>query len=198
MERINTVIIDDESYACERLKRLLSAFEQIHVINYFTDSGQGLKCIMKYKPELLFLDVELENNISAFEFIGQLNQNLLYPYIILVTAYPHYSIKAIKNEVFDYLLKPVDVDELKATIERLLKHIRLDAGQIMNDFSILSQRESEILKLALTGKSSKEIAEALYLSINTVHTHRRNILKKTGARYVVDLLRKKNISNDQG
>jgi DNA-binding NarL/FixJ family response regulator len=191
MRHISTVIIDDERYACERLKRLLSSFNDIILTGYFTDSVSGVRHIIQSKPDLVFLDIELENNISAFDIINQLDDNNIHPYIILVTAFPQYSIKAIRNEVFDYLLKPVDIDELKSSIIRLGRHISPFEDIVGKDFKMLSERETEVLRLVLEGKSSTEIANLLYLSINTVHTHRRNILKKTGAKHVVDLLRTK-------
>jgi DNA-binding NarL/FixJ family response regulator len=189
MDPIRTVIIDDERYSCERLKRLLSSFPQFDLIECFTDSIKGIRYILKQKPELLFLDVELEKNVSAFDVISQLHENMYRPHIILVTAFPHYSLKAIKNEVFDYLLKPIDIDELKATIGRLLEHLSLNSGQLVKGFTMLSDRETEVLKLVLDGKASSEIASILFLSINTVNTHRSNILKKTGAKSVLDLMR---------
>jgi DNA-binding NarL/FixJ family response regulator len=191
MRNISTVIIDDERSACERLKRLLSSFQEINLTGYFTDSASGARHIIQSKPDLVFLDVELESNISAFDLINQLNENNVHPYIILVTAFPQYSIRAIRNEVFDYLLKPVDIDELKSSLTRLGRHISPSEDIISKDFSILSEREAEVLKLVLEGKSSTEIANLLYLSINTIHTHRRNILKKTGVKHVVDLFRTK-------
>jgi two-component system LytT family response regulator len=139
MNRIRTIIIDDEKYACERLKSLLGSFSQINVIDSFTNSRQGLDCILKHKPDLLFLDVELENNQSAFDLINKLDRNLYRPYIILVTAYPQYSIEAIKNEVFDYIIKPVDIDELKVLVDRLLQHMSMKTNQMLNKFDMLSK-----------------------------------------------------------
>jgi DNA-binding NarL/FixJ family response regulator len=196
MKPIRTVIIDDERTACERLKRLLATFSQILIIDSFTNSRQGFECVLKHKPDLLFLDVELENNVSAFDIISQLNDNMYCPQIILVTAFPHYSIRAIKNEVFDYILKPVDLDELKVTINRFIEHLSLKQNQKLKGFNMLSERESEVLKYVLEGKRSSEIAELLFISINTVNTHRRNILKKTGNGSFIDLLRMNQISND--
>jgi DNA-binding NarL/FixJ family response regulator len=189
MDTLRTIIIDDEKPSCERLKRLLSSFPQINVIGCFISSRQGLESILKQKPDLLFLDVELEKNISAFDLIEQLDKNLYRPHIILVTGFSQYSIKAIKNEVFDYLFKPVDIDELKASISRLTEHLSLKTSQTLARFNMLSIRESEVLKHVLDGKTSNEIADLLYISVNTVHTHRRNILKKTGAGSIIDLLR---------
>ena len=189
MNTLRTIIIDDEKPSCERLKRLLDSFPQIKVVGFFTNSRQGLDSILKQKPDLLFLDVELEKNISAFDLIKQLDKNLNRPHIILVTGFSQYSIKAIKNEVFDYLIKPVDIDELKASVNRLTEHLSLKTNQTLAKFNMLSDRESEVLKYVLEGKTSNEIADLLFISVNTVHTHRRNILKKTGAGSIIDLLR---------
>ena len=189
MKTLRTIIVDDEKYSCERLKRLLAPYSQINVIDCFTSSKQGLEGIIKQKPDLLFLDVELENNLSAFDLIKQFEKSFYRPHIILVTGFSQYSIKAIKNEVFDYIIKPVDVDELKASIDRLMEHLSLNTSRMLTKFGTLSTRESEILKHVLEGKTSDEIADLLFISVNTVHTHRRNILKKTGAGSIIDLIR---------
>jgi DNA-binding NarL/FixJ family response regulator len=189
MNTLRTIIIDDEKYACERLKRLLASFPQIQVVDCLTNSRQGIEYINKQKPDLVFLDVELEKNVSAFDVIKQLNENFQRSHIILVTAYPNYSIKAIKNKVFDYILKPIDIDELKDTMNRFIEHLSLKTSKLIHEFSVLSKRESEILKLVLEGNSSNRIADILFISVNTVHTHRRNILKKTGAGSIIDLIR---------
>lgn len=189
MKPILTVIVDDEEPACDRLEILLESIPEIQVIESFTNSTKARQYITTNKPELVFLDVEMDNNVSAFDIIRELHENGCHPFIILVTAYEHYSIKAIKHEVFDYLMKPVDIDELKQTISRLVDHIHSGTDIIPESLTMLSKREKEILKYVLAGESSVEIAEKLFLSVNTINTHRRNILKKTGCRSVLEILR---------
>jgi len=189
MKPIPVVIVDDENPACERLERLLRSFPELKVSGCFTGSLKAIDYIVKNKPGLVFLDVEMDQNVSAFDVIRELHENGCRPFIILVTAHEHYSIKAIKNEVFDYLMKPVDIDELKKTIGRLVDHITCRTDAISDTLSILSRREKEILKHVLAGERSSEIADKLFLSVNTINTHRRNILKKTGCRSVLEILR---------
>lgn len=196
MKLIRTIIIDDERYACERLKKLLNPFTQIELIGYLTNGIEALDFINKNKPDLVFLDVELGNNISAFDIIDSTNELLHRPCFVLITAYPQYSIKAIKHEVFDYLLKPVDVDELEDTIERLVKNMLTQPVRSPDTYSMLSDREKSVLNCILDGKSSREIADELYISLNTVNTHRRNILKKTGARSTIELMKRNKLNHE--
>lgn len=196
MNPIQTVIIDDERPACDRLKKLLSSFSRIEVVSSFTHSNQALEYLIKVKPELIFLDIELDNTNSAFDLLEQLREAFYNPYVIMVTAHPQYAIKSIKHEVFDYLLKPVDIDELKDTLERLMAHKEHKNQRILKDFGMLSERESQVLNHVLEGKNSQEIADLLFISVNTVHTHRRNILKKSGAVSILDLFRMNNIAHD--
>jgi DNA-binding NarL/FixJ family response regulator len=187
MNTITTVIVDDEKFASDRLKRLLNGFPQIKILACISNSEKAIEFILKNNPDLVFLDVELEKNVSAFDILHKFQGNRYCPNIILVTGFPQYSIKAIKNGVFDYILKPVDIDELKDTINRFREFLSQKNSRIIKEFTMLSQRESEVLKYVLEGKSSSEIAELLYVSVNTVHTHRRNILRKTGTSSVVEL-----------
>jgi len=188
MNPVRAIIVDDERYACERLKKLLASYSQIQITGVFTNSVQALDYISLQKPDLLFLDVELENNVSAFDMLDKIDDTLYKPSIIFVTAHNQYTIRAIKLEVFDYIMKPVDVDELEDTIDRYLKHKSLKPEDKIKGLKMLSDREMAVLNYVLEGKNSREIAELLYLSINTVHTHRRNILKKTGSKSFLDLV----------
>jgi two-component system LytT family response regulator len=196
MNPVKAVIVDDERYSCERLKKLLYPYEQIQVEAIFTNSFQAVDFINRQKPELLFLDIELENNNTAFDLLNQIDETHYRPTIILVTAHSQYTIKAIKHEVFDYIMKPVDVDELEDTIDRYLKRISLKSDQNLDELTMLSEREKGVLMYVMEGKSSREIADLLFISINTVHTHRRNILKKTGSRSFLDIFKLRTPQNE--
>jgi two-component system LytT family response regulator len=181
--------MDDEKPACERLAKIAGGFPQIKIEGVFTQTKEGVDYILKNRPRIVFLDIEMENNILAFDIITTLNEHCCRPAIVLVTAHPQYILKALKNEVFDYIMKPVDVDELKETINRLEKYINSPVEAIQQVLIQLSKREREVFKLLLEGLTSRAIADCLSISINTVNTHRRNILGKTGAKSTLDLLR---------
>ena len=142
-------------------------------------------------PDIVFLDVEMPKK-SGFDVVHEVRKQNINPTFIFVTGYNQYAIKAIHNAAFDYLLKPIDIDELKNTINRFYnlqeekKQINLPS-ELKNKFS-LTPREIEIIELIAKCKSSKEIANILFLSRHTVDTHRRNILKKTGMNTTAELL----------
>ncbi len=185
---LNCAIVDDEPIALERLKDILDDFNEIKVTGSYAKYQSALEELPEIQPKLLFLDVELDKHHTAFELLDQLHSRLYCPYVILITAFDHYSIKAIKKEIFDYLVKPIDIDELKESLERLHWHISEPQHTFIEQNSILSEREKEVLELALEGETSKEIAEKLFVSKSTIDSHRKNILKKTGAKSFLELM----------
>lgn len=185
---IECAIIDDETYASERLKDILNDFDSIEILSVHNTYQDSLEELLVTRPRIIFLDIELDMNHTAFELIEQFNSNCYFPYIILVTAFDHYSIKAIKKHVFDYLVKPIDIEELKDTVSRLQNHIQSPTSTLIEN-NTLSSREKQVMDLVLQGKTSKEIADLLFVSKSTIDTHRKNILKKTGATSFQELFR---------
>jgi len=190
INKIKCVVIDDEKEACDRLEALLCKISNLDVIAQETNADSGIKTIIELSPEIVFLDVEMPNK-SGFDVVKEVNESGLQPTFIFVTGYNQYAIKAIRNAAFDYLLKPVDIDELKEAVNRFIKtqkekqKILLPAK--LKSLYKLTDREIEIIKLLLEGKSSKEIGEKLFISKHTVDTHRRNILEKVDAKSTSEL-----------
>ena len=186
---ITTYIVDDETIARERLIYLIKKFldGELKIIGQTAKPQKALTEIPKLSPGIVFLDVEMPE-MSGLELAQQLMTKAFKGKIIFVTAFDHYVIKAIRANAFDYLLKPVDVDELKKVIERY----NTSSGNSFNPDVLkhfdLSKREIELITLISKGLSSAEIATEMFLSKHTVDTHRRNILSKTETRNVVELL----------
>jgi len=184
-----TYIVDDEVPARERLIYLIKHFlnNDLEIIGQTAKPMEAIMQIPKRSPELLFLDVEMPE-MTGLELAHQLKTKGFKGKIIFVTAFDHYSIKAIRANAFDYLLKPVDVDELRQAIERL----KVKANHQFNPDAIknfeISEREVEIITYLAKGLSSEEIAEEIFLSKHTIDTHRRNIHSKTCTRNIVELL----------
>lgn len=177
-ESIKTVIIDDELRALNRMKILLKNFPEIEVEAQITSPEQGLQFLLENEPDLIFLDVEMPD-LTGLEIAEEINKRVLKTKIVFVTSHDHYAIKAIKNDAFDYLLKPVSIDELKIAIERFKAKLH----------SNLSKREFEIIGFIGEGLNSRAIAEELHISRHTVDTYRRQILDKTNCRNAAELIK---------
>ena len=115
---LKVFVLDDEPDAVKRLEILLKKIPQIQAVYTSTDPKDALDKIISVKPDLLFVDVEMPglSGFDVVQYLQEQNQNLSY---IFVTAFDQYAIKAIRSAAFDYLLKPVDIDELKCAILRL-------------------------------------------------------------------------------
>lgn len=188
MEMVTTIVIDDQFEVCNRLVMLLKKVKNVEVVGYQTHPKKGIELIEKHKPDIVFLDVEMPV-LTGFEVLDILNHKGVFPEVIFVTGHAHYAIQAIRKRAFDYLLKPVDLDELKTSLTRFIETSKHD--QIILPESIadeLSVREQEVLKLITHGYTSKTIAEKLFISVATVNNHRQNILAKTGRHSTSELV----------
>ena len=175
--KLKTVVVDDEVRALNRMQILLKNFPEIEIMEMFYDADQAIKFIVENEPDIAFLDIEMPGK-TGLEIAKELNKNVLHTKVIFVSSYDHYAIKAIKYQAFDYLLKPVGIDDLKATIERFKAQT----------LSHLNRREYKVISLIAKGLNSKKIGEILHISHHTVDTYRRNILEKTECKNAAELV----------
>ena len=117
---LEAVIVDDEEKALQSLQWELTNFSnEISVVASFTDAYEALSYLDKNQPDCLFLDIEMPA-MDGFQFIQKMQNSDVA--VVITTAYNQYAIKALKNEAIDYLLKPIDSDDLADTIAKIRKH----------------------------------------------------------------------------
>ena len=117
---IKAVIVDDEPKAIQSLSWELSHFsEEIEIINTFTYPEDALEYLNQHTPDCLFLDIQMPT-MDGFQFLEKLS-NKNFP-VVITTAYNEFAIKALKHEAIDYLLKPIDSDDLEETIKKIKKY----------------------------------------------------------------------------
>ncbi len=116
---LEAVLVDDEIKALQSLSwELTNLSDEISVSASFTNPFEALEYLGKHTPDCLFLDIEMPT-MDGFQFIQKLS-NKNFP-VVITTAYNQYAIKALKNEAIDYLLKPIDTDDLRDTIVKIKK-----------------------------------------------------------------------------
>jgi two-component system, LytTR family, response regulator len=115
---IKVLIIDDEPSAVSTLSLLLNRYApELDDIRNVNDASEGLKLLDAFKPQVVFLDIQMPR-MNGFEFLrkaGAVNFD-----VIFTTAYDQYAIQAIRYSALDYLLKPIDASELRAAVNRFL------------------------------------------------------------------------------
>lgn len=114
MNKIRTVIVEDEEPARELLRHYLGKIEGIEICAECHDGFSALKAITEHKPDLVFLDIQMPK-LNGFEMLEVLTER---PEIIFTTAYDQYAIRAFEQNALDYLLKPFPEERLKEAIRK--------------------------------------------------------------------------------
>jgi len=118
---LTAVIIDDEIDALELLALTLKDYfsKEIKIVGQSTQFAEAFLLVKEYKPELLFLDIDLGDNRSGFDVVEQLKSLPVQPKVVFTTAFHQFAIKAVKAQAYDYLLKPIAIREIKGLLERI-------------------------------------------------------------------------------
>jgi len=116
-EVLKILLVDDEPEARELLKYMLLVNKGVSVVGTAGTVDEAVNLMQSERPHLVLLDIQMPEK-DGFHFIEQVHRSGESPGIIFVTAFEHYAIQAIRNSVFDYILKPVHQEELDSAIER--------------------------------------------------------------------------------
>jgi two-component system LytT family response regulator len=181
---INAIIVDDELKSRESLKILLEEFcDNVTVKALCQDVAEAVQAIQQYKPDVVFLDIQLQRE-TGFDLLTQLGDFNFE--VIFTTAYAEYAIKAFKFAAIDYLLKPIDIEELKRALSKVEKRmndsIALRLQQLMQN---LKNTSSENYKLALPttdGLVFVKMQDILYCEASSNYTE---ITVMDGKKYIV-------------
>jgi two-component system LytT family response regulator len=114
--RVRVVIADDEPLARQRLRMLLALENWVDVVAECQDAGSAMEAIESLRPDLVFLDVEMPG-ASGFDLIAALGPERM-PFVIFVTAFDTYALRAFDVHALDYLLKPFDGDRFREALTR--------------------------------------------------------------------------------
>lgn len=155
MQKIRAILVDDEESARDVLQNLLLRFcPDVELIGKCESVPEAAELIKKQNPDLVFLDIEMPNyaGYEIVKFFDEINFEMIF-----VTAYDNYAIRAFEVSAIDYLLKPIDIDRLKKSVDRVQK---MAAKNTQTDkLSLLkSTMESKIVKnIAVTEKGQQFI-----------------------------------------
>jgi len=170
---IKAIIIDDEVHCLDTLSLLLKEYcPDVQLMEQCRSAKQGLEAIEKYKPDLVFLDIEMPA-MNGFEMLEQFSE---IPFaIIFTTSYDQYAIKAIRFSALDYLLKPIDPNELVSAIKKVQEQRHLPvAEQFQMLLKQIQGKEHHFNKIPVPTSEGFELIPAdqvLYCEANDNYTH---------------------------
>jgi two-component system LytT family response regulator len=143
MEKIKAILIDDELNSLQNLQQKLEGFcPDVAIVAVTQKPEEGILLIRQHQPDVVFLDIEMPR-MSGFRMLEELGE---YDFdIIFTTAYNHYSIDAIRISAFDYLVKPIGIEDLQQAVERLSKSLNRQ-----------TKEKIDILKKSLSDNRSQE------------------------------------------
>jgi two-component system LytT family response regulator len=177
---LRALVVDDEAPGRENLCAILkSYFPDVNVVDTAATYEDAEKKISVLKPDLLFLDIQLGMQ-SGLDLLKSLKNPQLE--VVIVTAYDQYAVKAFRTIASDYIMKPVDIDELKTALDRIRENIELKSIRKRLEERNLSGKKSGTLKVNATdGIELIPYDEILYIQSfnyygNVVLTNQREII----------------------
>ncbi len=170
MKVLSLVIIDDERSSRDLLRRLLLDIPEVTILGEAGSVDQALPIILKERPDLLLLDIQMPNK-DGFVLIEKLLEHDVNVEVIFITAYEKYAIRAIKTSAFDYLLKPVKKEDLTASLVKFAEKVQ--SGHLNDRYAQLIYQLSDKKKLKFrnrTGFAMVDPAEILFCRADSNYT----------------------------
>ncbi|WP_258543149.1 LytR/AlgR family response regulator transcription factor [Parvicella tangerina] len=164
---LNVLVIDDEQLARENLKLLLEEFcDGVNVVGMAGNIRDAKALIERKHPDVIFLDIRMPSGAEGFDLLDSLKD--INFEVVFVTAFKDYAIQAFKANAIDYILKPVEIEELQKTAERL--HERISGNKVRQDVkpqitsAFDSIRRKQIDRITIPQKSGVKIIETKNIS----------------------------------
>lgn len=186
MNTLRVYIVEDDPIIGEDIKDMLTNVNY-EVVGIAYDKSEAIESIDKLKPDLVLLDINLEGNFEGFDIAEHINKTRKIPFLYL-TSYSGKEIleRAKPTLPMGYIVKPFNEKELYSAIEVALYNfsqftlpVSLTIELVNANISTaLTQKEYKILEGLCEGKTNQQLADSLFVSVNTVKTHIKNIYEK--------------------
>jgi two-component system, LytTR family, response regulator len=170
---ITAVIIDDEPYCCETLEMMIAKFcPELKVVAVLNSGAEALEAISKLRPQLVFLDIEMPH-MNGFEFLEKVH--FINFGLIFTTSYDQYAIKAIRFSAMDYLLKPIDREELIQAVAKVSRSLQnpteLQLELLLQKFNWPKNPIKKIALPTMEGLQMVEIDSIISCASNSNYTN---------------------------
>lgn len=198
------LIADDHDIIREGIKNILRHQDGYEIVGEAVDGEEVLTKVKELKPDVLLLDITMPKR-SGLEILDEIKVLSRDTRIIIISVHKAdaYVLRAIKSGVRGYLNKENAADDLLPALRKVTAGQVYLAGEVsgylldkvskgseeLSKEPELSEREMEILRLVVEGKTAKEIAEKIFISARTVENYKNNLLRKLGLHKTSDLIK---------
>lgn len=167
---IKAIIIDDEKHCIITLNHLLSQVKDLTVVATTQNSIQAKELIEKHKVDLVFLDIEMPE-MNGFDVVNQFDKVNFK--VIFTTAYDQYALKALRLNALDYLLKPIDLDDVNVAIQKFRDHsLHISKEQVQNLKMFSNGKVQETIAISSQeGLCFVKIEDIMYLEASSNYTY---------------------------
>jgi two-component system nitrate/nitrite response regulator NarL len=197
-EPVKVIIVDDHPMVAEGIQSILESYDDIIVLATLTNGREAIDQLQTLAPDVILMDLNMPDigGLTATEIVLERRPNTR---VVILSMHdnPEYISSALSHGAMGYLLKDVPTDEIKQAIDAVMRgdtYLCTGAqGSIAPKDNgareALTEREQTILLQVASGKSNKQVAHALDISVRTVETHRKNIKRKLGISSTAGLTR---------
>jgi DNA-binding NarL/FixJ family response regulator len=204
MNPVRVLIADDHALVRAGIRALVEKIEGMVVVGEAGKGSEALELVRELRPDLMLLDITMPDG-GGFEVLEQVTKN--YPEIKIVVLTVHeageYAIRALREGAAGFLPKSAASTELEQAIQTVVRGevyispetsrktlLEYGRGASKRDLlATLSPRQREVLRLIAEGKTTKQIAQLLEISVKTVETHRAQLMERLGIHDVAGLVR---------
>ena len=207
MPRMRVLLVDDHTVVRQGLRKILESDDEIEIVGEAGDGRSAVDMAQKMRPHVVVMDVALPE-LNGIEATRQITKKVDGAKVLVLTMHSDdvYVRQSLKAGARGYLLKDSeDLDLIKAvkaiggggsffspSVSKVLLAGYLGDGQgreVEDNLALLTDREREVLQLIAEGKTNKEVANLLSVSINTVETHRKHVMEKLDLHNTAELVR---------
>ena len=202
MSKIKIIVADDHQLFREGIIALLSKNDGLDIIGEAATTKELFELMEQDIPHVVLMDISMPET-NGLDALKTAKEKYPEAKFIILTMHEEgqYVVKAVRNGAYSYLIKNVDEHELLTAIESVAvgkKYFNSEISQLMignmalqgESLKELSEREMEVLELVSQGKTTKDIAEQLFVSTRTVDTHRVNMMKKLNVQNTAELIKR--------
>lgn len=205
MEPVRVLLADDHTLVRAGMRSLLQAIPNVRVVAEAADGHEAISAVRNHRPDVVLMDIAMKN-LNGLDATAKIKNEFPNVKVVILSMHANeeYVLQALKAGASGYMLKDAATQELELAIGAVLRgetylsppiskqvvenYVQRLSG-VEHPLDALTSRQREILQLIAEGRSTKDIAQRLHVSVKTVETHRAQLMERLGIHDIAGLVR---------